>query len=479
MIITFQEFVAHEQDRAKWIGDAIAQYKRSDEYKLALEADLYDRQQNTRIKEVVRKVYSMDGKASKDFTNPNHQIASNFFHRLITQRVSYSLGNGISFANKKMEQNEKKEYHFVDPTKEALGNNFDDIVYKVARNALKHKVCYCYCRGQNDYYVFPMTEFLPFMDEYTGQIRAGVRFWSLEWGKRPIMVELFEEDGYSQYKTAEGKYGLGALELYKKKVAYTEKVEITEADGEEVVGGENPTALPIVYMYGNSNKQSALIGMKENIDAFDMIQSGYANDLSECAQVYWIISNAQGEDDASLSRFRDRLLLQHIAVADTENSSVTPYTQEIPFNSREACLTRIRDRIYQDFGALDVDSIRADGNVTATEIRAAYQNMDEEADDFEYHVNEFIQRIIALFGIDEDYPVFDRNRVSNEKEETEMIMLAANYLDDETLLKKLPFISVDEVQGILIRKGLENNEAFETEETEEQEEEEEVEQPEV
>jgi len=67
----------------------------------------------------------------------------------------------------------------------------------------------------------------------------------------------------------------------------------------------------------------------------------------------------------------------------------------------------------------------------------------------------FIQQLLALLGI-EDYPVFDRNRIANEKEETEMVMLAANYLDDKTVLYKLPFITVDEVDTILARKGSED-----------------------
>lgn len=458
MIITFQEFEKHEQDRAKWIGQAIAQYMRSDEYKLAQEADLYDKQQNTGIKEIRRLVYSMDGRATPDFTKPNNQIPSNFFHRLVTQRVSYSLGNGVSFANKETVTKADMSTIIHDQTKDDLGNMFDDVLYRTAYNAVKHSVCYCFY-NDGEYHVFPMTEFLPFFDEQTGKIRAGVRFWCLEWKKRPIVVDLFEEDGFSQYITAEKKYGLGALELKEEKRPYKETIETSEADGEQIVGGENYTSLPVAVMYGNKNHMSALVGMKANIDAYDMIHSGYANDLSECAQVYWIISNAQGMDDGDLTRFRDRLLLQHIAVADTEQSKVEPFTQEIPFNSREACLNRIRDCIYNDFGALDVKNISSQA-VTATQIRAAYQAMDEEADDFEYQVNDFIQQILSLIGV-EDYPVFDRNRISNEKEETEMIMLAANYLDNETIVKKLPFITVDEIDGILARKGKNDQDDFE------------------
>jgi hypothetical protein len=451
MIITFQEFEKHEADRAKWLGQAIAQYMRSDEYKLAKEADLYEKQKNTRINQYVRKVYDITGVASIDFTNPNNRIASNFFHMLNTQRVSYSLGNGITFARKAEQQD--GENAGKDTTKEALGNKFDDIVFRVGINALEHGVCYCFF-NDGDYHVFPMTEFLPFPDEMTGKIRAGVRFWCLEWNKRPVIVDLYEEAGYSRYMTRAGKYGLGALELVEEIRPYKEKVQTSDADGEEVISGENYTSLPICVMYGTRNRQSTLVGMKPNIDAYDLIHSGYANDLSECAQVYWLIDNAAGMQEDDIQRLRDRMLLQHIVVADNQDSEIKPYSQEIPFNSREACLNRIKDSLYRDFGALDVTTLLG-GQKTATEIRAAYQPMDLEADDFEYQVNEFIQQILALIGID-DYPIFKRNRIANEKEDTEKVMLAADLLDDRTILSKLPFVSPDEIETILINRGIED-----------------------
>lgn len=468
MIITFQEFEQHEKDRAKWLGQAIAQYMRSDEYKLALEANEYEKQKNTRINQYVRKIYDITGAQSIDFTNPNNRIASNFFHLLNVQRVSYSLGNGVSFAGKEQVRQEDMTVVVHDATKDALGNKFDDSLFRVALNAVEHGRCYCFDNGDGEYHVFPMTEFLPFRDEVTGKIRAGARFWCLEWRRRPVVVDLYEEDGYSRYQTAAKKYGLGALELKEEKKPYKQMVQVSEADGEEVIGGENFTSLPIAVMYGNRNQQSTLVGMKANIDAYDLIHSGYANDLSECAQVYWLIDNAAGMQEDDIQRLRDRMLLQHIVVADNQNSPIHPYTAEIPFNSREACLNRIKDSIYRDFGALDVTTF-VGGQKTATEIRAAYQPMDLEADDFEYQVNLFIQQILALHGI-EDYPVFDRNRIANEKEETEMIMLAANYLDDQTVLKKLPFVTVDEVDTILARKGYEDASTVKTVETEEEEE---------
>ena len=52
---------------------------------------------------------------------------------------------------------------------------------------------------------------------------------------------------------------------------------------------------------------------------------------------------------------------------------------------------------------------------TATQIDAAYQPLDENADDFEWQIIDFVQQILALMGI-EDTPVFKRNRITTQME---------------------------------------------------------------
>ena len=117
----------------------------------------------------------------------------------------------------------------------------------------------------------------------------------------------------------------------------------------------------------------------------------------------------------------------------------------------------MRAGIYEDFGGLDVHTVAA--GATNDHIDAAYQPLDEEADDLEYQVGEFLEKLLNLVGI-EDSPVFKRNRISNEKETTDMILSAADYLDDETILNKLPFITVDEIYKILRNKDQENADRF-------------------
>ena len=123
--------------------------------------------------------------------------------------------------------------------------------------------------------------------------------------------------------------------------------------------------------------------------------------------------------------------------------------------SRGEVLERIKADLYEDFGALDVHTVAA--GATNDHIDAAYQPMDEEADEFERHMREGIMDLLALQGI-EDTPVFTRNRISNQREQVEIVALEAEWLDEETILRKLPNVTPDEVAKILAKRDEEADE---------------------
>lgn len=468
-MLTFQDF-EKATDKASFISNAIAEHIHSEEYKTACSADAYDHQLNETIYNYVQLIFSTLGTPIEDFTASNNKIASNFFHRLNTQRCAYLLGNGVSFSdNIKTKTDENGVAIQVDTTKEFLGSKFDNDVYNLVYCGLIHGRSFGYwvedSKRGNRLYTFDLTEFKPLPDEETAALRAGVRFWQIDETK-PMFAVLYEEDGFTKYRSESGYSDFKEIQP---KRTYKQIINTTDFEGSEVVGEENYSILPIIPFWGSHLHQSTLVGMRNAIDSFDLIRSGFANDLSDCAQIYWLLSNCAGMSDAEVERFRDRLKFNHIAVADIDESSVTPYTQEIPYQARKEYLDHIRAGIYEDFGGLDVHTIAA--GATNDHIDAAYQPMDEEADDLEKQLSEFFQLFFDMLGI-QDTPVFKRNRVSNEREQTDMILAAADYLDDETVLKKLPFITIDEVAAILARKDAENADRFdnglgETEETEE------------
>ena len=116
-------------------------------------------------------------------------------------------------------------------------------------------------------------------------------------------------------------------------------------------------------------------------------------------------------------------------------------------------LDYLKNDMYEDFMLLNPAQILS-GNMTATAIRMAYQPQDDKCGDFEFYIRDFIGKLLALIGID-DEPSIRWNRIANQTEETQMVLMAAQYLDEETLLNKLPWMTPEEVRTVLERRSAE------------------------
>jgi len=415
---TYQDLLeVGESDTARmqFVFGAITKHESSPAYLVSQTADDYDRKRNTTIMQYQKLLYTMSGQAVPDNYSANYKICSNFFNRFVTQETQYLLGNGVSWQDAS--------------TEEKLGKDFDTKLQMAGHEALVSGVAFGFW-NLDHMDVFSLREFIPFYDEENGALMAGIRFWQIDRNK-PIRATLYEVDGYTDFIKKDGEESI----LHPKR-SYKLLVRSTPADGEEIYAGENYPSFPIVPLYGNSHKQSELIGLREQIDAYDLIKSGFANDLDDASQIYWIIQNGGGMDDIDLAKFVERMKTVRAAVVEDGGAHAESHTMEVPYASREALLDRLRSDLYDDYMALDTKAI-AGGAATATQIRAAYEPMNNKADMFEYCIVDFLQGILELAGITDEEPSFTRSLIVNEQEEVQTILSAAAYLDASYITKKV------------------------------------------
>lgn len=435
---TYQDFleVAEKSDRERmeFVLSAINNHKDSDLYKQAVIAKEYDAHRNVTIANFQKLLYTLNGKVIPDNYSPNYKLRSNFFANFITQETQYLLGNGVTL---KKEENKAK-----------LGAGFDTRLQDAAHDALVGGVSYGFW-NLDHLEVFDVTEFVPLLDEENGALRSGIRFWQVCTGK-PLRATLFEPDGFTQYIRRSGE----EMMILEPKRGYVAVEATSEIDGTELLAYQNYPGFPIIPMYGNRAKQSELVGQREAIDCYDLIKSGFANTVDDASVIYWTISNAGGMDEIDMARFKESMRRIGVGLVDDDGAKAEAHTLTIPVEAREALLSRISDDLYRDFQMLDVTKLQG-GQKTATEITAAYQSMDNKVDQFEYCVIDFLQALFKIVGI-EDEPSFTRSKVTNQLEQTQMVLLAANYLDDETILNKLPWLTQEEVAEILKRKAAED-----------------------
>ena len=430
-MLTFQSLLSvgdNARDVAAFVRKVIAEHQQSELYRTARDADDYDRGVNTTIMNYAKMVRDITGRAIPDRFSPNHRSASNFFHIETVQLSNYLLGNGITWEQ--------------EGTKQKLGVLFDNRVQDAAHEALCGGVSFGFW-NLDHLEVFSVLEFAPLYDEETGALMAGVRWWQVA-KEKPLRATLYTADGYTDFmwsndpelRVDDAIWTAIDADIYigQPNVPYIINVRENEADGVEIVDGMNYAYLPIVPMFGNKHKESELVALRGKIDAYDMISSGFVNDL-DGAQIYWIIKGAGGMDDPDLAEFLHRLRTVG-AAAPADGQDVSPVELNIPYEAREKLLDRLKNQLYEDAMLMNPEDIRG-GAVTATQIRAAYERQNVRADELEYCVIEFLQGILSLAGIEDEHPTFTRSTIVNQAEEIQSLVQAAPYLGQEYVTKRI------------------------------------------
>ena len=428
---TYQNLAAiigNEGKVKKFVFDVIEEHKGSGAYKIASIAEKYYAKKNVTIMAFQKMLYNMHGQQVPDMWSANYKLRTHFFRRFVTQQVQYVLSNGVIF--------QKKD------TKKKLGKNFDTQMQKAAKKAMVDHASFLFWNLDHvEVFSFADTPtspgFAPLYDADTGALRAGVRYWHPD--DTTTRATLYEEDGYTEYVKKEGK-----ISIVDNKRSYKKTVISTKADGVSGELNENYSMFPIIPLFANDLHESELEGHRESIDCYDYIKSGLANDIDDTSGFYWVLKNSGGMDDVDLAKFRERMHTVKAALLDDDNASAEAHTLDVPTEAREKMLEILKSDLYEDFQIVNVEALSASAK-TATEIRAAYQPMDDKCGDFEFFLIEAIQNILALAGID-DEPSFKWNRIANQTEETNMVMSAAAILGDELTLKKLPFLTPEEVE---------------------------------
>lgn len=429
IILTYQDLLElgdNEQNRMDFVNRAIQRHKDTDLYRTAKVADEYYRHRNTTITLYQKLLYTVSGNAVPDNWSANYKLASNFFKRFVTQEVQFLLGNGTTWNGQAGER---------------LGEDWDNRLQDAAKKALVGGVSFGFF-NLDHLEVFSVLEFVPLYDEENGALAAGIRFWQVD-AKKPLRATLYEMDGYTDYMW---KHGEGTI--LKDKRPYKINVRYSESDGVEIYDGENYPAFPIVPLWGNSERQSEIVGLREQIDAFDLIKSGACNTIDDASLIYWTIQNAGGMDDLDLAQFVQRMKTVK-ASAVQDGQTVEAHTINVPIDARETILERLRKDLYRDYMALDTEEI-AGGSITATQIKAQYEPLNSKADEFEYCVLEFIGGVLNVAGI-EDEASFTRSTIVNTTEEITNIIQAGEYLPHDYITERVLTIlgDADKVQEVL------------------------------
>lgn len=365
---------------------------------------------------------------------PGNRVPSSFLRRFVCQQNQFLLGNGVTLKDAAQ--------------KKRLGMGFDVKMQQIGEAALLHGVSYGYWNLDHLEPISAARDSLSgcvgLLDELSGAVGTAIQFWQLS-SERPLYMRVFEPDGVTVYSYVDGKY---AQEQPKR--AYKQMVR-RDALGETVVGGESYSMLPVIPLYANDEQRSELTeSIKAKIDAYDRITSDFVDNLDRANDVYWVLNNFGGSVDQALQVVQEiNELKVAMSVSDgTSSSSAEPHTIEVPYAARQTAMELLEKALYSDFMALSMSELTG-GSLTNVAIQTAMTNLNLKCDHYEWQCFAFVQQVLALMGVQTEEIVFKRQQIVNKSETVQDIYIMRGDIDRETALKLNPYISQDDIPGIL------------------------------
>lgn len=438
---TYQDYIRNYgenpsiEEIGRFVQTIVSQHKQSKDYENADMGYRYYIGLNDMAMKHEQLLTTVTGELVTDIWSPNHRTTTSILKRFIEEEVLYLLGNGVNWNNP--------------ATNKKLGKRFDDKLLDGAKSALWGGKSFMF-PNVDGMKVMTLRDFCPIYDEETGALRMGVYFYQID-DVHPITYTFYTEQGFYIFISTKGE-----MTLRQDLTAYMTRTSGVFAN--RTVSGENYKRLPIAQYKGNNLSRSELLPIKSKIDAYDMMQNGFINDLDN-ADFYWLIENASASDNEDLIKFRDQLKSMHMAALEGD-THVRAETIDIPYAAREQLLQRLEAKLYEDYMAVDIQNI-ASGAATATQIKAAYTPLKIKASDFESCTRNFLYDLLDILGID-DKPTFDPDPLINTAEEVNTIISSYNAAlvsREYATTKILSFLGdkdkIGEVEEQLARESME------------------------
>lgn len=379
--------------------------------------------------------YTNGGRKVIDEDATNNRMASGWHKLLVDQKVAYLFGRPLTFNSKTDDDSA------VESVNEVLGDNFDDVLPKLATNASNkgrewlHPFIDEY--GEFDYIVIPAEEGIPIYDNTNRKDLIGfIRSYELDDGTEK--VELWDDQTVTYYE-----YNNGALVL---DVSYETNPQ-SHYEYNNVGYGWGYT--PFIEFPNNDDKVSDLTFIKDYIDVYDKLTADGANTLEDIQEFLYVIRGYEGTD---MSEAVTNLKRYKGVAVDGESGGVDIKQGEMPINSLDSFLDRLGDNIYNFGMGVNVDADKFGNSPSGVALKFLYSFLDMKASKMERKfsraIRTFLWFVCEYISIAENKEIdykditftFNKTVIHNEREAVEMAQMSKGIISDESIMENHPFV---------------------------------------
>jgi hypothetical protein len=312
-------------------------------------------------------------------------------------------------------------------------------------------VSYIYQDYLGNLTVFQSENCIPYFDEMTGDLVSLIRFWDI-----PTNYEMsYQNNRYQSYYTIIETYTKEGLTVYSTRGKFHVEKPLTPykfkrtADifGNTITG--ESVNLPITIFRNNSDYKSDMTpSVRAKIDIIDTVNSGFANNIEDFSDLFWVIKNASGMDSTAFEDYVANInRSRKIIVGDGDD--VNTKQIEIPTEARTKFVELMKKELIFETGIIDTQAIAAGGDIRNIGIKLMTLKLRQRISDFEWEAyraaTDIINKRLQYIGKSGEFDIdFSEMLIGND---TELIDNANKIRPDvsrETyleLIKKAGYIS--------------------------------------
>lgn len=319
----------------------------------------------------------------------------------------------------------------LDETPNITGIELDKKFIKNFGYAMKNGGLRAKSQGVNyiyqDFYgnltVFQTENCIPYFDEMTGDLKRLIRFWDVPttnttWDNSNnyksyyTIIETYTEAGLTVYSTDKNLHVLKPTTPYKFK-------RTADALGETVTG--EAINLPITIFRNNEGYTSDLsTSVRSKIDIIDLVNSGFANNIEDFSDLFWVVKNASGMDATAFEDFVANINRSKKIIV-SESSDVDTKQIQIPTEARTKFVELMKKELIFETGIIDTQAIASGGDIRNIGIKLMTLKLRQRISDLEWEayrtatdiVNKYMQYrgLTGAFDID-----FSEMLINNDTE---------------------------------------------------------------
>jgi len=402
-------------------------------------AERYYRKKN----DILRKGARGSGTQENPMRSADNRIPANFYNILVNQKAAYLFTDPPIFDVGNRAANEAVQ--------EVLGDNYPKVCKDLCINASNCTVAWLHYwaddEGKFHYAVVDSRQIIPiWTDDLEKELSGVLRVYDMltEDGKKLNIYEYWDKESCQAFYK-ENREILDALKPYEAMGSAAALGELPQYDSTSS-WKHGSGEVPFIPFFNNTEGGNDLNDVKELIDAYDKVYSGFLNDLEDIQEVLFILA---GYEDESLDTFLHELKKYKTIKIDSDEEGkggLSTLTIDIPVEAREKMLSMTRKSIFEQGMGIDPDPQNF-GNSSGVALSYLYSLLELKAGlmetEFRPGFGRLVRAICRHAGIEvgKVVQVWTRTSVRNEAELASIAQQSVGVISRKTVLSNHPWVT--------------------------------------